>query len=760
MITFKNETAMKQIHSLFGRITGFHTEKISLDETFENFAGRFSHIPGTVILLSGGDLDCSRYHIMGTKPWLTFSAGRRDATIFNTESALQIAGNPLDALKRITTAYALKTSGSEEFPSVPISCGLMGYLSYDVKDCIEDLPGTCINASNLPHILLFAQSIIVVHDRLDDTTRLFIPRIDTGEKNSIDENLVFFRQRCNAEDHCFDDRPVCATRLNSNFTRENYVRAVETIKEYIASGHVYQVNMSQRFEADFTGDPYVLFKTYYDLNPAPFYAYINAGNHQVVSTSPERFILRQQDRIETRPIKGTRPRGHTPEEDQRLRNELFNSKKDDAELSMIVDLLRNDIGKVCVGGSVRVAEHKRLEAYQNVYHLVSVVEGKLDKAYDSIDVIRAVFPGGSITGCPKIGAMEIIDEMETNNRHIYTGSIGYISFHDTMDLSIAIRTATIHNGKMVFSVGGGIVYDSDPEDEFDETLHKGRTLMSVFGKESFPQGQPEKAWINGAVVPLDQALIPVSHPGFQYGFGFFETIRAVNGKPKNLAAHVQRFETTWKHLFSGAPPDLTWDELIRQVLVQNHLENTTAAVKIIAAKGTREIPPFNNTLAVTARPYTHRLEGKKEPGINLVTYPHPRQTPLASHKTLNYLYYYLAGKWAADQGGDEALILNPDGTLSETNTANLILIKGKIAILPESSHVLLGTMEKTVCGLLLEWGYTIEKQVVFPEDLFSYDDTLMTNSLIGAVPVLMFDGKKLKPPTNLWQEINRVVLYN
>ena len=178
----------------------------------------------------------------------------------------------------------------------------------------------------------------------------------------------------------------------------------------------------------------------------------------------------------------------------------------------------------------------------------------------------------------------------------------------------------------------------------------------------------------------------------------------------------------------------------------------------MAAKGRREKPPFDNTLIVTARPYTHRLEGKKEPGIALVTYPHPRQTPLAEHKTLNYLFYYLAGKWAVKQGGDEALILNPDGTLSETNTANLILIKGKSAILPESPHVLPGTLQKTACDILSEMGYTIATQPVLPADLFSFDNVLMTNALIGAVPVLKLDGKGFPPPTSLWRDISFKVL--
>ena len=192
---------------------------------------------------------------------------------------------------------------------------------------------------------------------------------------------------------------------------------------------------------------------------------------------------------------------------------------------MIVDLLRNDIGKVCRVGSVRVMEHKRLEAYQNVYHLVSIVEGRLDQDCDSVDLLKATFPGGSITGCPKIRTMEIIDELEPCPRHIYTGSIGYISFHDTMDLSIAIRTATIYNGKIMFSVGGGIVFDSDPLDEYEETIHKGRTLMEVFKGKEKKAAKKDYVWINGALELLDQASIPVTDQGFQYGYEFFETIR-------------------------------------------------------------------------------------------------------------------------------------------------------------------------------------------------------------------------------------------
>ncbi|MBN2468739.1 MAG: chorismate-binding protein, partial [Deltaproteobacteria bacterium] len=433
------------------------------------------------------------------------------------------------------------------------------------------------------------------------------------------------------------------------------------------------------------------------------------------------------------------------------------SGKNDAELSMIVDLLRNDLGKVCRTGSVRVAEHKRLEAYRNVYHLVSRVEGRLDRGRDSVDLITAAFPGGSVTGCPKIRAMEIIDELEPIRRHVYTGGIGYISFHDTMDLSIAIRTATIHNNKIVFSVGGGIVFDSDPEEEYCETLDKGRTMMEVFrGKGEKPEKR-NWVWLNGRMVRMERASLPIADQGFLYGYGFFETIRMVNGNPRFLEDHIARFHATWRTLFGTEPPDLTWRDIIMQVMRRNGLGDGVAAVKIIVAYGKEEAHRFHPTLVVMAAPHTHRLTGKREAGLDLAVYPYPRQNPLADHKTLNYLYYLLAGKWARSHGADEALIMNADGTVSETNSGTLIFINGKTMIKPVSSYVLPGVIAKAVSAFLAREGYGIVRKAVRPEEVFSFDEVLVTNSLMGAVPVLRVDGRNTKEPSDLWQKINNAV---
>lgn len=466
-----------QLPRAFGRI---HSVAIELSEPFLEMVGRFADEPGAVALLSGGNRDSARYHILGLRPWLVLrEKGGTVVAEFGDRSA-RADLDPFAVLEALTQRYSLPPT--EE--NLPLSSGLLGYLAYDLKDCLEQLPRTSRDDLDLPRLFMAAPSLLVVQDRHDGTTTVHIPVFDDDDAAARQILSRFQRESSRPE-----PPPRAAHArvgpLVSGFSRDEYIQAVEAVCDYIVRGHVYQVNLAQRFEADFDGDAFALFARLHDANPAPFFAYIQAGDHRIVSTSPERFIELRGRTVETRPIKGTRRRGDDPQEDRILRKDLETSSKDDAELSMIVDLLRNDIGKVCAAGSVEVVEHKRVETYQNVHHLVSLVRGQLDEGKGMVDLIRATFPGGSITGCPKIRSMEIIDELEPVRRHIYTGSIGYIGFGGTMDLSIAIRTATIAGGRLVYSVGGGIVHDSKPQDEFEETLHKGRTISNVLERMGF-----------------------------------------------------------------------------------------------------------------------------------------------------------------------------------------------------------------------------------------------------------------------------------
>jgi para-aminobenzoate synthetase component 1 len=734
------------------RVASVHSEPIELHEPFVDVVRRFAHLPGTVALLSGGQLDCARHHILGVYPWLSLSGQRTQTTLAGDDRRVELEGDPFSTLRRVLQHCSLPGQGLP----LPLSSGLLGYLAYDLKDCLEQLPRTSVDDLGLPLMHLVAPTVLLVHDRVAETTTLLAMCFEGGDAGFL-QQVTRFKAALAAEAPPRDVAPQSGGKCASVFSRAEYLSAVEAIRKYIVEGDVYQVNMSQRFQARFTGDPFDCFATMYAANPAPFFAYINAGDHQIVSTSPERFIELRNGRVETRPIKGTRPRGKTPAEDEALRRELQESSKEDAELSMIVDLLRNDIGKVCRTGSVCVQEHKRLEAYQNVYHLVSIVRGELDAGLDAVDLLRATFPGGSITGCPKIRAMEVIDELEPVRRHLYTGSIGYVGFDGTMDLSIAIRTATFTAGKAVFSVGGGIVFDSDPASEFEETLHKGRTLMNALDATSGAESGAATVWHDGAFKPIEAASVPFDSEGLAYGFGFFETLRVQAGRPILLQAHLQRFERAWRELFQSTPPDVTWADVIAQLIQRNGLSNATAVVKLVAAAGKPGGARPSHLLFASARPYSPRPALSSRPGLSLRVYPHSRHTHLASHKTLNYMFYKLAGDWARQHGADEALILNPDRSVSETNTANVCCVFGDTACFPASEHALPGTMAAEVRRLLPQWGFAVEERRLTLEDLLAADQVFLTNSLMGAVPVVALGDQKLGVAPALCERINGAV---
>ncbi|GAB6095502.1 hypothetical protein JCM14469_17540 [Desulfatiferula olefinivorans] len=735
-----------------GTLRGVHQEDLALNEPFIDFAARFADRPGTVCLMSGGDLDCARYHILATRPFLSLSARGTAVELCALGQTSRIEVDPFDALRLVLNHFRMSDPALPD----PVAAGLFGYLAYDLKDRIERLPRTAVDDLGLPSLFMTAPSVLVIEDKLEKRTRLCVPLFDQGQdgdreaaRRYVDEG----RRKTGGPGGAFHGDGS----FRSNFDPPAYMDCIRKIKDYIAAGDIYQVNMSQRFETPFAGDPFALFKALYHKNPAPFFAFVHAGDHVIVSTSPERFITLKGRHVETRPIKGTRPRGGNPGEDARLRQELAESPKDDAELSMIVDLMRNDIGKVCEGGSVTVREHKRVEAYANVYHLISIVDGVLDPGVDAVDLIRATFPGGSITGCPKIRSMEIIDELETRRRHIYTGSIGYIGFNDTLDLSIAIRTATIVNGRLVFSVGGGVVYDSDPEDEYHETLHKGRTLIDTLSASGKDGAAVPWVWIDGGLKPLDQALLPVADPGVQYGHGFFETLRADAGHIRYLEGHLARLERAWRDFFPRPFPEVSWPLVIDQVIRACGLSEQCAAVKIMALRGRRTEAPWDDHLVVSARPYTHRLAALSKSGLDLVTWPHRRHSFLADYKSMNYQYYYLAGIEARKAGGDEAMILNADGSVSETSTANLLTVRGKEVVCPASPHVLAGVMEQQVLDLMTHRGYRVIRRPLFPEDLSDEVQVLLTNSLMGAVPVLTVDGRKTADASALCAALNRAL---
>lgn len=324
----------------------------------------------------------------------------------------------------------------------------------------------------------FYDGVIIVDHEKD---KVFIAAlgIKDSEEKIINEIIKGIEKPSDNEIQINTNKEKQPVELKSNFTKEDYKKTIDKVKEYIKNGDIYQANLTQRFECDLNTTPFELYMKLRKINPAPFAVYMDFEEGAIVSSSPERFIKITDRVIETRPIKGTRPRGATIEEDKKNREELLNSEKDKAELLMIIDLERNDLGRICKSGTVKVTQLFELEKYATVYHLVSTIIGEIKDEIHVVDSIKATFPGGSITGAPKIRAMEIIDELEPTQRNIYTGSIGHIGFNNDVDLNIVIRTIVCKDKKAYFQVGGGIVWDSDSELEYEETLHKAKALIKA-----------------------------------------------------------------------------------------------------------------------------------------------------------------------------------------------------------------------------------------------------------------------------------------
>ena len=385
--------------------------------------------------------------------------------------------NPLDLLQE-----ELKYHQGENDTHLPFVGGAVGYLSYDLGNYMEKLPQIAKDDMGVYDLYFGFYNWVVVVDHLEDKTYIATPNLDRKKEESLIDEIesrIKYSEQKGIDHICYESKNIKPIKLTSNFTKQEFENAVQKVRDYIRSGDIYQANLTQRFSGQTTLSSYELYRDLRRFSPAPFGAFLNFDKFHILSNSPERFIKCIDRKLETRPIKGTRPRGKDEAEDLKLREELVNSEKDRAELLMIVDLERNDLSRVSKVGSVKVPELFVIEPYANVNHLVSTVVGTLKDDYSVVDVIKATFPGGSITGAPKIRSMEIIEELEPTKRNVYTGSIGYIGFDGNMDLNIAIRTIVKQDENVYFQVGGGMTWGSNPSDEYQETLDKAASIMKA-----------------------------------------------------------------------------------------------------------------------------------------------------------------------------------------------------------------------------------------------------------------------------------------
>jgi para-aminobenzoate synthetase component 1 len=463
-------------------------------ETCARFAGH----PFPLLLDSAGDRGhLGRYSFLAADPFTAVRAKGLLTQQLVEGRWVRVDGDALARVEALLEPF--RSSPLADVP--PFQGGAAGYIGYDWGAALERVPRARYDDLAVPDLLLGLYDWVIAWDHAAGRAWMIstgMPERGEARERRAAKRLALVKQRVrgvpprqNSTVATGDPARVARTAapsypvpdvpgLRSNFTREGYLDAVARVIEYIRAGDIFQANLSQRLEGSLLDTPLALYERLRRRNPAPFAALLDFGDVVVASSSPERFLRVQPDgRVETRPIKGTRPRGVGPEHDAALALALAESEKDRAENVMIVDLLRNDLSRVCQPGTVRVPELFALEHYATVHHLVSTVVGDLAPGYDAVDLLRAAFPGGSITGAPKVRAMQIIAELEPTARGPYCGAIGYLSTSGALDTSIVIRTYLVRGGEVYFQVGGGIVADSDPEQEYRETLDKAQGLIAA-----------------------------------------------------------------------------------------------------------------------------------------------------------------------------------------------------------------------------------------------------------------------------------------
>ncbi len=441
---------------------------------FEDSAHLFAPIAAeewSVFLDSGyPENKLGRYDIIAKDPAVTLVTKGETTTISKLGKTYTSQKDPFELINKYVNR------GFDSLEDIPFNGGALGYFSYDLARRLEKIPVIAKDEENIAEMAVGIYQWAVDVDHLKKQSWSIGNQAEQADWQCLIAQFSVISENSNHDIFTISKKP------QSNMDKSAYLKAFSKIKHYLKEGDSYQVNLAQRFNSPCTGNPWVVYKDLRKINSAPFSAYLNFPKVQILSSSPERFLKVTAGEVETKPIKGTRPKLSNLAEDEKQKSALSNSKKDRAENLMIVDLLRNDISKNCKEGSVSVPSLFTVESFATVHHLVSTVRGVLAEGQHAIDLLKNCFPGGSITGAPKIRAMEIIEELEPNRRGIYCGSIGYIGFDGNMDTNIAIRTLVHSDNNIRFWAGGGIVNDSTVEEEYQECFDKAAALLDVMEK--------------------------------------------------------------------------------------------------------------------------------------------------------------------------------------------------------------------------------------------------------------------------------------
>ena len=461
----------------------FFSQKINKDEEVLNLINNFLTEKNSFVFESvEKGIIKGRYTIFGKNPDKIWEFNNKKAyKVNNLNQKKLIKGNPKKILENLVENFKFKTP-----KSLPPICTLLsGYFSYDIIRYIEKIPNTCKNDLNLPDVRLMRPKVLIIHDNLKKKI-FFIINVFKDEKitnyrktyEQIKNDLINLSILAKHKKKEFINKKQQKNIIKSNTSKKKFISMVKKAKKYIKIGDIFQVVLSQRFETNLTKSPLEIYKKLRKTNPSPFMYFFNFYDFQIIGASPEILVRLRDDKITIRPIAGTRPRGLTKKQDNFYMKDLLNDKKELAEHLMLLDLGRNDVGKVSKINTVKVTEKFNIEKYSHVMHIVSNVIGFFNKKFTKFNSLLAGFPAGTVSGAPKIRAMEIIDELETSKRKVYAGGIGYFSANGEFDTCIALRTALAKKNKFYVQAGAGIVADSKPLNEYEETVNKAKALLS------------------------------------------------------------------------------------------------------------------------------------------------------------------------------------------------------------------------------------------------------------------------------------------
>ena len=429
--------------------------------------------------VEGGE-NLARYSFIGLEPFLTYRCKNGAGEIKDSNGSKQVSGEPLKILQGIMEQFiAPKLEGLPRFYG-----GAVGYFGYDLVRYVEQLPECTKDDLDLPDCHFILSRLVLIFDHVKHKVKIVVntqPGMDPGPAyhNAVSRINVIKKIISEPAAVGAPSRPSAQSGFASNMTKEEYMNKVAIAKEYIKAGDIFQVVLSQRLKMPLSGEPFEIYRNLRTVNPAPYLYYLNFDGTVIIGSSPEMLIRVEDGVIQTCPIAGTRPRGRSRAEDAALEKELLADEKEKAEHVMLVDLGRNDLGRVCDYDSIRVNGFMQIEHYSHVMHIVSNVSGRLRPGCTNFDALRACFPAGTVSGAPKVRAMEIIEELEPTRRGVYAGAIGYFGFTGNMDTCITIRTILVHDGMTYVQAGAGIVADSDPGREYDETINKARALLQT-----------------------------------------------------------------------------------------------------------------------------------------------------------------------------------------------------------------------------------------------------------------------------------------